>query len=150
MQIDFVNRQRLVTIDRHRIEQVAKAAIVALSKIEKPPRPNASVTIVLVRDRKIRQLNRDYRGKDYTTDVLSFPANEDGTIDDFVEADYLGDIVISVAAAMRQAKEAQISFEREVEELIIHGILHLCGYDHETDNGEMNRLELRLRKSVLK
>ena len=149
MQIDFVNRQRLVTIDRQHIKQVATAVIVVLGKIENQPRQNASITIVFVRDSKIRELNRDYRGKDYATDVLSFPSKTEGTIDDFVEANYLGDIVISVDAAIRQAKEAQISFEREVEELVIHGILHLYGYDHENDNGEMNRLEIRIRKRVL-
>ena len=149
MQIDVVNRQRLVTIDHQHIEQVVEAAIVALGKIEKQARQNASVSIVFTRDRKIRELNRDYRGKNYATDVLSFPAKAEGVTDDFVEADYLGDIVISVDAAMRQANEARITFEREVEELVIHGILHLCGYDHETDNGEMNRLEIRMRKRVL-
>jgi probable rRNA maturation factor len=149
VRIDFVNRQRIVAIDRNRIERIAAATIVALGKIEKQQRQNASITIVFVRDSKIRELNCDYRSKDYATDVLSFPAKVEGTIEDFVEADYLGDIVISVDAAMRQAKEAQISFEREVEELVIHGILHLCGYDHENDNGEMNRLEIRMRKRVL-
>lgn len=149
MRIDFVSRQRLVIIDRTRIEQVAQAALAVLGRIEKKSRPNASVAVVFVRDRKIRELNRDYRGNDYATDVLSFQANEDGTTDDFVEADFLGDIVISVDAAIRQANEAKISLEHEVEELVIHGILHLCGYDHETDNGEMNRLELRIRKRVL-
>src|SRR4029077_8496086 len=123
----------LVPINHSRIERVAEAAIAALGKIEKQTRLNASLTIAFVRDRKIRELNRDYQGKDYATDVLSFQVNEDGTIDDFVEAGYLGDIVISVDAAIRQANEANLSFEREVEELVIHGILHLCGYDHETD-----------------
>jgi probable rRNA maturation factor len=149
VRIDFVNRQRLVNIDRSRIEQVAQSALEGLGRIEKKSRANASVAIAFVRDRRIRELNRNYRGKYYATDVLSFPANEDGTIDDFVEAGYLGDIVISVDAAMRQANDAKITFEREIKELVIHGILHLCGYDHESDNGEMNRLEMRMRKRVL-
>ncbi len=62
---------------------------------------------------------------------------------------YLGDIVISTDTALRQAEDAGHSLERELDELIIHGALHLCGYDHETDNGEMNRLELRLRRKLL-
>jgi len=145
---EVVNCQRLVSIDRSRLQRVAEATLTALGKLEKQPRTNASLTIVFVRDRKIRELNRDYRSKDYATDVLSFQANEDGAIDEFAEADYLGDIVISVEAAIRQADEAEISFEREVEELLMHGILHLCGYDHESDNGEMNGLEINLRKRV--
>jgi probable rRNA maturation factor len=68
---------------------------------------------------------------------------------DFGEENYLGDIVIATDTALRQAEEAKQTFAREVQELVIHGLLHLCGYDHETDNGEMNRLELRLRKKLL-
>ncbi len=108
------------------------------------------MTVVFVRDKKIRELNRRFRGKDYATDVLSFPAgDEQNEALNFREENYLGDIVISTDTAMRQAKEAEQSFEREIEELLIHGVLHLCGYNHETDDGEMNRLELRLRKRLL-
>jgi probable rRNA maturation factor len=67
----------------------------------------------------------------------------------FENADYIGDVVISTDAALRQAEEANHSFEREVSELVIHGTLHLCGYDHEADRGEMNRLELKLRRKLL-
>jgi probable rRNA maturation factor len=111
---------------------------------------DSQMTVVFVRDKKIRELNRDYRGKDYATDVLSFQAR--GAQDeafDWGADDYLGDIVISTDTAMRQANEAAQTVEREVQELVIHGVLHLCGYDHETDNGEMNRLELSLRKKLL-
>jgi probable rRNA maturation factor len=62
---------------------------------------------------------------------------------------YIGDIIISTDTALRQAQDAGLSFEREVSELVIHGTLHLCRYDHETDRGEMNRLELKLRRKLL-
>jgi len=144
--IEVVNRQRLCALDR---EQVAQTAAEVLAAIR---RRGASLTVAFVRDRAIRRLNRDYRGKDRATDVLSFPTaddEEDAFIHSLPDAGHLGDIIISTDAARRQADEAGHSFEREVSELVIHGALHLCGYDHETDNGEMNRLELRLRRKLL-
>lgn len=99
----------------------------------------------------MRFLNRDYRGFDKPTDVLSFAYHE--APEDFAagnEAEHLGDVVISVETAQRYAGELGVTFEREIEHLIIHGTLHLAGYDHETDNGEMNRLERKLRKELLR
>jgi len=92
-------------------------------------------------------LNNQYRQINRATDVLSFPAGDEmpGEGDE----QYLGDVVISIDTALRQAESAGHSIEREVEELLIHGVLHLCGYDHETDNGQMNRLELKLRRKLL-
>jgi probable rRNA maturation factor len=103
-------------------------------------------TIAFVSDRQIETLNKRFRGLGKPTDVLSFPAYED----EFAEASKrnLGDIAISVERAESQAKENGLSFEREIAQLILHGLLHLCGYDHETDSGEMNRLELRLRRKL--
>lgn len=94
----------------------------------------------------MRELNRRWRGKRGTTDVLSFPAGQD----EFERAAgaTLGDVVISVERAGAQAAAHGLSFEREVEQLILHGMLHLCGYDHESDDGEMNALELRLRRRL--
>ena len=94
----------------------------------------------------MRELNRIWRGKRATTDVLSFPAEQA----EFEKAEglSLGDIVISIEQAARQAKEHGLAFENEIAQLILHGLLHLSGYDHETDKGEMNRLELRLRKRL--
>jgi probable rRNA maturation factor len=99
----------------------------------------SSATIAFVSDKRIRQLNRQFRGVDKPTDVLSFPAEEESN---------LGDVAISVETAAAQAEESGLSFDDEVAQLILHGLLHLCGYDHETDNGEMNRLELRLRRKL--
>ena len=147
MAIEVINRQRLCAIDREQIAQVAAATLAGIG------RRGASLTIAFVRDRAIRRLNRAYRGKDRATDVLSFPANDDRE-DAFVHplpdrTDHLGDIVIATDTARRQADEAGHALAREVSELVIHGTLHLCGYDHETDGGEMNRLELKLRRRLL-
>jgi len=101
---------------------------------------NSSVTVAFVSDQQIRKLNKQFRGIDKATDVLSFPTDE---------ADLaLGDIAISIQTAERQAKENDLSTNGEIAQLILHGLLHLSGYDHETDNGEMNKLELKLRKKL--
>lgn len=90
-------------------------------------------------DREMRRVNRGFRGKDKTTDVLSFPGGpEDGG--------HLGDILISVPAARRQAEAAGHPVERELKVLLLHGLLHCMGYDHETDDGAMERLERKLRR----
>jgi probable rRNA maturation factor len=95
------------------------------------------VTIAIVPDGRVRSLNRQYRGKDHTTDVLSFPAEEPGL---------LGDVVIAQGVAARQAREAGHSLATEFRVLALHGLLHLLGYDHETDEGQMRRIERRLRR----
>ena len=90
------------------------------------------LSIVLCNDHIIHPLNRDYRGKDTSTDVLSF-AQREGEFA-FVEDDVLGDVIISVETAQRQAKEKGHSIETEMEVLLVHGILHLLGYDHIEDD----------------
>ncbi|HEY9084510.1 MAG TPA: rRNA maturation RNase YbeY [Candidatus Tyrphobacter sp.] len=82
---------------------------------------NASLSLSIVSDETIRALNRKYRGKDRSTDVLSFPMEEEGL---------LGDVVISVDTAKRQASDYDAPLERELERLLIHGLLHLLGHDH--------------------
>lgn len=133
--IEAVNRQRKRKIDTRSWETFAEQAAGAIGHKE------FSATIAFVSDRAIRQLNRQFRGVDKATDVLSFPAENENESN-------LGDIAISVETAAVQAKENGLTFEGEVAQLILHGLLHLSGYDHETDNGEMNRLELRLRKKL--
>jgi probable rRNA maturation factor len=91
-------------------------------------------------DRELRRVNRQFRGKDKATDVLSFPGEEG----------HLGDILISVPTARRQATEAGHPVERELKILLLHGLLHCLGHDHETDSGEMERLERRLRRRFLR
>ena len=99
--------------------------------------PEASATLALVGDARIQKLNRDFRGHDKPTDVLSFAAEQ---------TDYLGDIVISVDTASRQAKRRGSQLKRELKVLSLHGLLHLLGYDHETDDGEMRCIEYRMRR----
>ena len=145
MAIEVVNRQRLARIDATRVARLADATLAAVGKT------GSSLTIAFVRDRIIRDLNRRFRESDRATDVLSFPRTNPGD-EDFPEAgdvDYLGDIVVSTDTALRQANEKGLLFEREVDELVMHGVVHLCGYDHENDHGEMNRLELKLRRKLL-
>jgi len=87
-------------------------------------------------DREMRRTNRQFRGLDKTTDVLSFPG----------DTEHLGDVLIAVPVARSQAAEAHHAPDREIRILLLHGILHCLGHDHETDQGEMERLERRLRK----
>jgi probable rRNA maturation factor len=143
--IEVLNRQRLFRVDRKRAAELARTVL------KKIGREEATLTISFIRDRLMRRLNRDYRGLDKPTDVLSFAYHESAA--DFVgdeTAGHLGDLVISVETAARYAEELGLTFEREFEHLVIHGTLHLAGYDHETDHGEMNRLERKLRKQLLK
>lgn len=94
-------------------------------------------SIVFVADEEMRRYNRQYRGYDKPTDVLSFRGDQR----------YLGDILISSETAYNQAlKSRTLSFEKNICRLILHGLLHLMGYDHETDDGQMRSLERRLRR----
>ena len=133
--IEAVNRQRKRKIDTNAWETFAARAADVVGK------SGSSATIAFVSDKTIRQFNQQFRGIDKATDVLSFPAGD-------TDESNLGDIAISVDTAAAQAKENGLKFEEEVAQLILHGLLHLCGYDHETDDGEMNKLELRLRKKL--
>jgi probable rRNA maturation factor len=104
-----------------------------------PAGATGDLSIAIVSDRRMRALNRQFRGKDAVTDVLSFPSEERG---------FLGDIVIAAGVSNRQAKDAGHSAQTEVKVLALHGLLHLLGYDHETDDGKMARVEARLRKKA--
>ena len=96
----------------------------------------SSLGVRFAGDRAMRRANREFRGKDQTTDVLSFPG--DGA--------HLGDVLISVPQARRQAAAAGRDPAREIQVLLLHGVLHCLGHDHEVDGGEMERLERRLRR----
>jgi len=131
--IEVVNRQR-----RHKIvlapwKEMAEKMLQAIGG------QHSSATIAFVSDKTIRELNNQFRGIDKATDVLSFPAEED---------DNLGDIAISLDTAGTQCIDNGLTLNEEIAQLMLHGLLHLSGYDHETDNGEMNRLELKLRKQL--
>jgi probable rRNA maturation factor len=113
-----------------------------------PASARGDVSVALVSDRRMRALNRQFRGKDKTTDVLSFPADLSAGALAKAEEPFLGDIVIAIGVAARQARDAGHSVTTEVRVLALHGLLHLLGHDHDAtdDGGRMARLELRLRK----
>ena len=138
--VEVVSRQRKVRVDTERWRAFAERALKVV------PSKGAGATVAFVSDRRMRELNRRWRGKRGTTDVLSFPSGEEEF--ERAEGATLGDVVISVERAASQAAEHGLTFENEVEQLILHGLLHLCGYDHETDSGEMNALELTLRRRL--
>lgn len=137
---EVVNKQRKIKIPSGGLARFADLATASIAETS-----GRVVTVAFVSDRAMRELNRDFRGSDKTTDVLSFPFEPD-EFDD--REDFLGDIVISAEQASRQAAENGLSLDAEIKQLILHGILHLCGYDHETDNGEMNARELELREKL--
>ena len=99
----------------------------ALAVLELPGTPDGDVTIALVDDLHIQQLNRDFLGHDAPTDVLSFPAEE---VDPETSRRYLGDVIISFARAAEQARERRHAIEAEMQLLVVHGVLHLLGHDH--------------------
>lgn len=109
--------------------------------------PDGTLTVVFVSARKMKDLNRRYLGRNYPTDVLSF-----GYLNESVEGiPFLGEVVIALEVALHQALSRRNPHERELRRLLVHGILHLLGYDHETDASEMNRLQRRLlrRRALL-
>ncbi len=116
-----------------------------------PARARGTVTIALVRDAIVRELNRDFRGIDRETDVLSFPSDEVVRRPRLADARpaasrFFGDIVIARGVARRQARAEGHSELTELRVLALHGLLHLLGYDHERDRGRMQTLERRLRR----
>ena len=117
-----------------------------------PATARGTVTVALVTDARVRSLNRQYRGKDYATDVLSFLAGQDEVyVPPQLRAvvrpvPHLGDIVIARGVARRQAESAGHAEATELRVLALHGLLHLLGYDHELDTGRMARVERRLRR----
>jgi len=131
---------------RRRVPAAPLARFVESLVRQAPRTRGTGVTLLLAGDRTLRRLNRDYRGKDVTTDVLSFPSGGECLPDG---SRPLGEIVISVAQAERQARTSGHSLGRELRILILHGYLHLLGYDHEVDDGTMMRLQSRLERALL-
>lgn len=156
----IVNRQSSVRVSLSGLERFCTRARKALRL------PEDSVTVCLVTLAQMRRWNQAYRGKNRPTDVLSFPvsdglrrephrrANRTGQDDRSAESattylrEYLGDIAIAPAVARKNAREFGRTFDNEMRILILHGMLHLMGYDHETDNGQMERRERTLRRAL--
>jgi len=116
-----------------------RALAAFLAEAAHAARLQGDVSVLLTGNARIRRLNREFRHKDQPTDVLSFPAALPGEV-------LAGDLAISVEAAAHQAREAGHSLAVELQILILHGLLHLAGYDHETDSGQMARRETTLRR----
>jgi probable rRNA maturation factor len=131
-------KKRVRGVESKLLSKIAHRAleVLGLSKVE--------LSIVLVSDAQIRRLNKLYRNKDKTTDVLSFPIGE--KVEDWL---ILGDIVISVDAAKRQAQELGHSLKEELRRLLVHGLVHLLGYDHEL-GGEEEKKFFELEEFVLR
>ena len=131
---------RRVTFDQARLERSARAILSDVGEM------SAELGILFVGDQRMRGLNRRYRGKDRTTDVLAFAMREAARPQvSCLMPDMLGDVVISIPTARRQAKEAGRSLDEELACLLVHGILHLCGYDHERGEKEARRMHRRER-----
>lgn len=116
---------------------------VFLAEARQAARLEGSVSVLLTGDKEIQRLNREFRGKDKPTDVLSFPPGEQAG-----RARTAGDLAISIETAAREAERLGHSLDVELRVLLLHGTLHLAGYDHEADSGEMARKENALRKKL--
>jgi len=154
MPVHMQSQVRRFTFDQVRLEWLAQAILADVGEM------SAELGILFVGDQRMRGLNRRYRGKDRTTDVLAFAMREACTPHALrrtqgrpvsLTQDMLGDVVISIPTAWRQAKEARRSLDEELASLLIHGILHLCGYDHERsekDARRMHRRERMIQRSI--
>lgn len=156
----ILNRQRAVRVARRPLE-------LFLARVQKElGLGEAGVTVCLVSDAEIARMNEAYRKKKGPTDVLSFPevagrvaaslrragkrssSKRSASVDAAARRQFLGDVAISPATAQRNAKELGRALGEELQILILHGVLHLLGYDHESDRGEMDRVERRLRRRL--
>ncbi len=134
LEVVLLNRQRHRRVRPDRLRRLLEDAARSLGV-------SGEVALVLTRDPAVRELNARYRGKDKPTDVLSFPGPGGSA--------GLGDIVVSIDTAERNARRLGRTLQRELDVLALHGFLHVLGYDHETDDGTMDRLERRLRRELL-
>lgn len=153
-EIVLQNPNRYPEAAARRLRPWLAALLADLVAAEAAGRPApASFGVRFVGDRASRAMNRDYRGKDRPTDVLSFPgdwgAARRPSAEPSPEGPHLGDVAVSVPAARRQAAEQGVPVERELRRLVLHGVLHCLGYDHESDGGAMERLERRLARRWL-
>jgi probable rRNA maturation factor len=132
MDIHVRNKCKSNIITTHRLKKITNNVLKLV--LDEKGRSGAEVSVVFVDDGEMRNLNRNYRGINKSTDVLAFPMNEGRFA--AINPDLLGDIVISVPRAREQSEAHDHSLERELTVLLIHGLLHLLGYDHETDKEE--------------
>lgn len=144
MSVSVIRRRRRPGVSAARLVATARGLLSALDEAE------SDLTVSLVDDAEVRRLNRDYRGKDRPTDVLAFAMREGVRVAG--DEPMLGDVVISLDTAARQARRHGLSVEEEVRTLLIHGVLHLLGYDHERSPAaarKMKAMERQLRSVLL-
>lgn len=133
--IHYTNAVRKSGVDARALKATARELLKAVDE------EGASLSIALVNDKTIAQINREHRGKDKPTDVLSFPLEPDASAPERL----LGDVVISIDTARRQAADYDATLQRELYRLLIHGLLHILGHDHE-EAGERRRMEAEERR----
>ncbi|MEE9217534.1 MAG: rRNA maturation RNase YbeY [Acidobacteriota bacterium] len=145
--VEIVTRLQRLPLSKQRCRRLLQRA----ARLAPPPgRPRwrggrgTQLTVLFAGHARMRKLNARFRGVDHPTDVLAFPTGEA----EGFHGDYLGDLAIGVPIARRQARLQGHPLAREVEYLLLHGYLHLLGYDHETDQGQMVRLERSLRSRL--
>lgn len=138
--VTIVGRSRPPVLPAAEVRRIVRETLASAARADAPP-----VTVVFTDDAEIRGLNRSFRHKDRPTDVLSFPAGGGAPPGE----ESLGDLVISVETAARQARARRRDVAHEVKVLLIHGTLHLLGFDHEADSGEMEALEKVVRRRLV-
>jgi rRNA maturation RNase YbeY len=138
MPVHMQSQVRRVAIDQARLDRLARAILSDVAET------SAELGILFVGDQRMRGLNRRYRGQDRTTDVLAFAMREASTPHaSRLTPRPLGDVVVSIPTAQRQARQRGRSLDEELTVLLVHGILHLCGYDHERSEKEARRMHRR-------
>ena len=142
----IVDRQRKVKVARNELSRF-------LGRIRRELRlEHAEISVALVSDAEMSRLNKAYRNKIGPTDVLSFPAQaglrRSSDRRSLIAGRSFGDIAIAPATARRYARRNGRTLTNELRVLLLHGVLHLLGYDHETDQGQMNRIERKLRRRL--
>ncbi len=146
--IYYRNTTRAQRIEERRVKATARALLAAIG------RPDAGLSLTFVGDAAMRRINREHRGKDRTTDVLSFPLFEPFAVPKRARAGapevLLGDVVISVDVALRQAEAYDATLATEIERLLVHAIAHLLGHDHEVpaERAKMVRAEKKLAAAI--
>lgn len=142
--IYFTSEVKRSGVDTRRLKSTARKLLAEVNE------PDSSLSISIVDDARIQVLNREHRGKDKPTDVLSFPMYESGEAGLGEEERLLGDVVISVDTARRQAADYDAPLQNEIYRLLIHGILHVLGHDHEepAERAAMEAEERRLAAAV--
>lgn len=142
MDIQIANRQKRHPLSLRRIRRRTRIILDALKS------PEAEISILLVDDLQIAAMNRKFLGREGPTNVIAFPMQE-GRFSG-LSPDLLGDVVISVDTAHREARDAELALEERLTQLLVHGLLHLHGYDHEHNAAEARRMAAKSRRLLAK